>query len=70
MSEVYIIPGKKGCEKANQLTGIAIIVDALRASATLATLCEKGVKKIITTSPHCLVAFKEDYNLEGVEIYH
>ena len=50
MSEVYIIPGKKGCEKANQLTGIAIIVDALRASATLATLCEKGVKKILVVS--------------------
>ncbi len=31
---------------------------------------EKGVKKIITTSPHCLIAFKEDYNLEGVEVYH
>ncbi len=31
---------------------------------------EKGVKKIITTSPHCLVAFKEDYDFENVEIFH
>ena len=32
---------------------------------------DKGVKKIIVTSPHCLVGFKEDYDeLENIEIYH
>ena len=31
---------------------------------------EKGVKKIITTSPHCYMAFKDEYELDGVEIYH
>ena len=32
---------------------------------------EKGVKKIIVTSPHCYVGFREDYEgLEGIEIYH
>ena len=31
---------------------------------------EKGVKKIITTSPHCLISFKEDYDFEDIEIYH
>ncbi len=29
-----------------------------------------GVKKIITTSPHCLVTFKNEYELEHVEVYH
>lgn len=31
---------------------------------------QNGVKKIITTSPHCLTAFQNDYNLEGIEIFH
>lgn len=50
MSITYITPGKKGCEKANHLKAIAIVVDALRASATLITLIEKGVKEIYVVS--------------------
>ncbi|WP_038057043.1 2-phosphosulfolactate phosphatase [Thermodesulfobacterium hydrogeniphilum] len=48
--EIYIISGQKGCEKVNELNGIAIIVDALRASATLAVLLEKGIKEIFVVS--------------------
>ncbi len=29
-----------------------------------------GIKKIITTSPHCYNTFKNEYNLEGIEVFH
>lgn len=46
MTEVHIAVGERGCELANELRAIAIIVDALRASATLATLFEQGVSEV------------------------
>jgi len=46
MFEVHIGVGERGCELANELKAIAIIVDALRASATLATLFERGVCEV------------------------
>jgi len=33
-------------------------------------LKENNIKRIITTSPHCYNAFKNEYNLEGVEVFH
>ncbi len=44
--QVYITSGEAGCKKVNDLKGIAVIVDALRASATLCLLFEKGVKEV------------------------
>ena len=46
MPEVYIAVGEKGCQLANEMRAIAIVVDALRASATLASLFEKGVTEV------------------------
>ena len=50
MVEVHISTGERGCELANELKAIAIIVDALRASATLATLFERGVCEVWVVS--------------------
>jgi 2-phosphosulfolactate phosphatase len=50
MVEVYIGVGERGCELANELRAVAIIVDALRASATLATLFERGVCEVWVVS--------------------
>jgi Fe-S oxidoreductase len=60
---------EKCCGQAIKKAGALSEFEILKESNE-ALFNEKGVKKIITTSPHCLVAFKEDYNLEGVEIYH
>lgn len=46
MAEVYIATGERGCQLANELRAVAIIVDALRASATLASLFERGVSEV------------------------
>ncbi|MGQ9462754.1 MAG: 2-phosphosulfolactate phosphatase [Candidatus Fervidibacter sp.] len=46
MTEVHIAVGEQGCELANELRAIAIIVDALRASATLTSLFEQGVNEV------------------------
>lgn len=45
MPQIYIAVGERGCRLANELRAIAIIVDALRASATLASLFERGIVK-------------------------
>ncbi|MFA0781771.1 2-phosphosulfolactate phosphatase [Fervidibacter sacchari] len=50
MVEVRIGIGERGCELANELKAIAIVVDALRASATLATLFERGVREVWVVS--------------------
>lgn len=31
---------------------------------------KNNIKKIITTSPHCYNTFKNEYNLEGIEVFH
>ncbi|MCX7642269.1 MAG: 2-phosphosulfolactate phosphatase [Armatimonadetes bacterium] len=46
MAEVYIAVGERGCQLANELKAISIVVDALRASATLASLFERGVSEV------------------------
>ncbi|MCS7185956.1 MAG: 2-phosphosulfolactate phosphatase [Armatimonadetes bacterium] len=46
MAEVYIAVGERGCQLANELEAIAIVVDALRASATLTSLFERGVFEV------------------------
>ena len=48
--EVFVIAGKLGCERAVSLGAIAVVVDALRASATITVLLEKGVKKVFVTN--------------------
>lgn len=42
------------------------------ASANIALFKEAGVKKVITTSPHCYVTFKKDYPALGAEfeVFH
>ncbi|MCS7263799.1 MAG: 2-phosphosulfolactate phosphatase [Armatimonadetes bacterium] len=50
MVEVYIAVGERGCQLANQLRAIAIVVDALRASATLAALFELGIAEVWTVA--------------------
>ncbi len=60
---------EKCCGQAIKKAGASSEFEMLKTSNE-ALFKEKGVKKIITTSPHCFVAFKEDYDLEDVEIYH
>ncbi|MER3500546.1 MAG: hypothetical protein C4295_03550 [Candidatus Fervidibacterota bacterium] len=43
---VHIAIGDKGCQRANELRAVAIIVDALRASATLSALMALGVEEV------------------------
>lgn len=43
---VYIAVGEAGCQLANELQGVAVVVDALRASATMATLLHCGAREI------------------------
>ena len=50
MFKVLLSPGKKGCEKARLLKAITVVVDALRASATMIALLEKGVETIFVVS--------------------
>jgi len=50
MVEVHIGIGEQGCELANELKAIAIVVDALRASATLSTLFDRGVCEVWVVS--------------------
>lgn len=40
---MHIAVGEAGCRLANERKAVAIVVDALRASATLAVLFEKGI---------------------------
>jgi 2-phosphosulfolactate phosphatase len=46
MPQVHITVGDEGCQTANRLRAIAIVVDALRASATIATLLGCGVGEV------------------------
>ena len=48
--KVKVVAGKVGVEEANRLQAIAIVVDALRASATICTLFCKGVKEVWVVS--------------------
>lgn len=58
------------CGQAIKKAGALNEFEMLKESNT-SLFKEKVVKKIIVTSPHCLVGFKEDYEeLEGIEIYH
>jgi len=45
--KIYLTRGKEGCALAERLGAIAIVVDALRASATLAALLEHGISRIL-----------------------
>ncbi len=44
--QVFIGFGEQGCQLANELRAVTVIVDALRASASLAALLERGVQEV------------------------
>ncbi len=44
--QVFIGFGQQGCQLANELRAVTVIVDALRASASLAALLERGVQEV------------------------
>jgi len=50
MFKVFLSPGEKGCQKVRELKAIAVVVDALRASATIIALLEKGIETIFVVS--------------------
>ena len=50
MTNIYLMRGNNGEETAKKDGITAIVVDALRASATLLTLLESGAKEVIITS--------------------
>jgi 2-phosphosulfolactate phosphatase len=45
----HLIAGEEGCRFAVKRRAVAVIVDALRASATLSMLCHHGASQIIVT---------------------
>ena len=45
-SHTYLTRGRVGCALAGQVSAIAIVVDALRASTTLAALFDHGVTRV------------------------
>ncbi len=47
--QLHLIPGNDGCRFASRQKAAAVIVDALRASATAAALLEHGSKKLMVT---------------------
>lgn len=49
-AEVHLARGAAGCALAARLGGVAVVVDALRASTTLAVLLDRGVSRILVTA--------------------
>jgi len=45
-AQIYLSRGQRGCALAGEVSAIAIVVDALRASATIAALLDHGVASI------------------------
>ncbi len=50
MPSLHLSRGVAGCELANRLRGVAVIVDALRASTTLAALFDHGAARVLVTA--------------------
>ncbi len=48
--QIYLTRGLAGCQLAARLGAVAIVVDALRASATLPTLLDRGVERVLVVS--------------------
>ncbi len=47
---MHLSRGVAGCELANRYRGVAVIVDALRASTTLAALFDHGAARVLVTA--------------------
>jgi len=45
--EVHLMPGEAGCRWAREQKAVAIIVDALRASATITMLLRQGAEEVV-----------------------
>lgn len=50
MSEIYLTRGQAGCDLAVSLQAVAIVVDALRASTTIATLLGHGAGRVLVVA--------------------
>lgn len=60
--KIHLLVGEKGCCHVNALKGIAVIVDALRASSTLAALFDRGVEEVwVVTEPERAWSLKERF---------
>jgi 2-phosphosulfolactate phosphatase len=49
-STIHLTRGEAGCRRSGALGAVAIVVDALRASATLAALFERGAARVLVTA--------------------
>ncbi|HEY3378665.1 MAG TPA: 2-phosphosulfolactate phosphatase [Armatimonadota bacterium] len=49
-SQIFLSRGNSGCALAVQQTAIAVVVDALRASTTIAALCDRGVTRVLVVA--------------------
>jgi 2-phosphosulfolactate phosphatase len=45
--EVHVMPGEEGCRWARQQKAVAVVVDALRASATITILLQRGASEVL-----------------------
>lgn len=50
LPHIYIMRGLAGCQFAAREAGIAIVVDALRASTTIAVLLSHGIERILVVA--------------------
>jgi len=48
--EIYLTRGREGCALAEERGAIAIVVDALRASTTIAALFDLGVQRVLVVA--------------------
>jgi len=46
----HLIPAADGCAAARDWRAVAVVVDTLRASSTLALLCDRGVAEVLVVS--------------------
>jgi 2-phosphosulfolactate phosphatase len=60
--EVYLRSGEDGCHWAREQRAVAVVVDALRASATITCLLQGGAAEVVVvTEVHEAHAFREAY---------
>ena len=45
--EVHLLPGEEGCRWAREHKAVAVVVDALRASATITLLLQQGALEVV-----------------------
>ena len=68
MPVVYVYNGPPGARQAAEQGQVAVIVDALRASGTLATLLAGGAERVLVVAePEQALALRDELAADGEE---